>query len=67
MPKHQRLFLSLALSALIGLLASEARAETISMTISLGGGATFNVDTLTNPLLTKDVLAKTHFKAQYCD
>jgi ribose transport system substrate-binding protein len=28
---------------------------------------TFNVDTLTNPLLTKDVLDKTHFKAQYCD
>jgi ribose transport system substrate-binding protein len=27
----------------------------------------FNVDTLTNPLLTKAVLAKTHFKAQYCD
>ncbi len=27
----------------------------------------FNVDTLTNPLLTKAVLDKTHFKAQYCD
>jgi len=42
---HRRLFLSLALSALVGLITtSGARAETISMTISLGGGATFLVD-----------------------
>jgi len=41
------------------------------LAIDAGNGkkvpASFNVDTLTNPLLTKDVLAKTHFKAQYCD
>jgi ribose transport system substrate-binding protein len=41
------------------------------LAIQAGNGSkiptTFNVDTLTNPLLTKDVLAKTHFKAQYCD
>lgn len=42
---HRRLLLSLALSALVGLITtSGARAETISMTISLGGGATFLVD-----------------------
>jgi len=42
---HRRLFLSLALSALVGLTAtSGARAETISMTISLGGGPSFLVD-----------------------
>lgn len=29
--------------------------------------SSFDVDTLTNPLLTKAVLDKTHFKAQYCD
>jgi ribose transport system substrate-binding protein len=41
------------------------------LAIQAGNGqkipVTFNVDTLTNPLLTKDVLNKTHFKAQYCD
>jgi ribose transport system substrate-binding protein len=41
------------------------------LAIAKGNGksvpASFNVDTLTNPLLTKAVLAKTHFKAQYCD
>jgi len=37
---HRRLFLSLALSALVGLIAtSGARAESISMTITGGGGA----------------------------
>jgi ribose transport system substrate-binding protein len=41
------------------------------LAIQAGNGqkvpVTFNVDRLTNPLLTKDVLDKTHFKAQYCD
>jgi ABC-type sugar transport system substrate-binding protein len=41
------------------------------LAIQAGNGqkipTSFNVDTLANPLLTKDVLAKTHFKAQYCD
>jgi len=41
------------------------------LAIQAGNGqkvpVSFNVDTLTNPLLTKDVLNKTHFKAQYCD
>jgi ribose transport system substrate-binding protein len=41
------------------------------LAIEAGNGqkvpVTFNVDTLTNPLLTQAVLAKTHFKAQYCD
>jgi ribose transport system substrate-binding protein len=41
------------------------------LAIQAGNGqkvpATFNVDTLTNPLLTKAVYAQTHFKAQYCD
>ena len=41
------------------------------LAIKAGNGqkvpTSFNVDTLTNPLLTKPVLAKTHFKAQYCD
>jgi len=45
MVTHRRLFLSLALSALVSLIATNgARAETISMTISLGGGSTFLVD-----------------------
>jgi len=44
MPKHRRLFWSLALSALIGLMASEARAETITMTLTVGGGPSFVVD-----------------------
>ena len=41
------------------------------LAIEAGNGqkvpVSFNVDTLTNPLLTKAVLAQTHFKAQYCD
>ncbi len=41
------------------------------LAIKAGNGqkvpVSFNVDTLTNPLLTKPVLEKTHFKAQYCD
>ncbi len=41
------------------------------LAIAAGNGkkvpVSFNVDTLTNPLLTKAVLDKTHFKAQYCD
>jgi ribose transport system substrate-binding protein len=41
------------------------------LAIEAGNGqkvpTTFNVDTLTNPLLTKAVWEKTHFKAQYCD
>jgi ribose transport system substrate-binding protein len=41
------------------------------LAIQAGNGkkvpASFNVDTLTNALLTKSVLKKTHFKAQYCD
>jgi ribose transport system substrate-binding protein len=41
------------------------------LAIQAGNGqkvpVSFNVDTLTNPLLTKDVLNQTHFKAQYCD
>jgi len=42
---HRRLFLSLALSALVGLITtSGARAETISMTISLGGGFSTSID-----------------------
>jgi ABC-type sugar transport system substrate-binding protein len=46
-------------------------AKATQLAIDAGNGkkvpASFNVDTLTNPLLTKAVLAKTHFKAQYCD
>jgi ribose transport system substrate-binding protein len=46
-------------------------AKAAQLAIDAGNGkkvpASFNVDTLTNPLLTKAVLAKTHFKAQYCD
>lgn len=41
------------------------------LAIQAGNGqkvpTTFNVDQLTNPLLTKAVYDKTHFKAQYCD
>ncbi len=41
------------------------------LAIEAGNGqkvpVSFNVDTLTNPLLTKAVLDQTHFKAQYCD
>jgi hypothetical protein len=40
MMKHRGYVLSLALIAVIGLIAPEARSETITMTISLGGGAT---------------------------
>jgi hypothetical protein len=39
MLKNRRLLLSLALSALVGLMASECRAETISMTLSVTGAA----------------------------
>jgi len=53
MLKHRRLLLSLALSALVGLTATGgARAETISMTISLGGGATFLVDAVATATAT---------------
>ena len=41
------------------------------LAIAAGNGkkvpVSFNVDTLTNPLLTKAVWEKTHFKPQYCD
>jgi ribose transport system substrate-binding protein len=41
------------------------------LAIEAGNGqkvpVSFNVDTLTNPLLTKATWEKTHFKAQYCD
>lgn len=37
MPKHRRLFMSLALGALVGLMASESRAETITLTITANG------------------------------
>lgn len=42
MPKHRGLFWSLALTALLGLTAREAKAELISMTLTVGtgGGAT---------------------------
>jgi len=54
---HRRLFLSLALSALVGLITtSGARAETISMTISLGGGATFLVDAVATATATTYVV-----------
>jgi len=50
---HRRLLLSLALSALVGLIGtSGVRAETISMTISLGGGATFLVDAVATATAT---------------
>jgi hypothetical protein len=42
MTRHRTGFLALA--ALVGLSASSARAEQISMTITLGNGAVFNVD-----------------------
>jgi ribose transport system substrate-binding protein len=46
-------------------------AKAAELAIEAGNGkkipSSFDVDTLTNPLLTKAVLAKTHFKAQYCD
>jgi ribose transport system substrate-binding protein len=46
-------------------------AKAAQLAIDAGNGkkvpASFDVDTLTNPLLTKAVLDKTHFKAQYCD
>jgi hypothetical protein len=45
MLKHRRLFLSLALVALVGIMAGEARAASISMTISVTGAATsFDID-----------------------
>jgi hypothetical protein len=44
MHKHRARFLVLALSALIGFAASEARAASISMTITLGDSSTILVD-----------------------
>jgi len=46
MLKHRRLLLSLALSALFSLTGSGAGASPITMTIKLGGGASFLVDTV---------------------
>lgn len=46
-------------------------AKATQLAIDAGNGkkvpVSFNVDQFTNPLLTKAVLNKTHFKAQYCD
>lgn len=47
MKKHRVLFLGLALFAVMGVTANEARAELISVTVSIGGG----------PVLTTDALA----------
>jgi hypothetical protein len=49
MRKNRRLFLSLAMSALVGLIATEARAELISVTMTIGGGPSFVVDAVATP------------------
>jgi hypothetical protein len=46
MARQRKAFLALALTALVGLSACNARAETISMTITLGNGFSFNIDGL---------------------
>jgi hypothetical protein len=52
MLKHLMLSLSLALMALLGFIATEARAVPISMTVALGGGATFLVDAVATSTAT---------------
>lgn len=49
MKKHRVFFLALGLTALMGLTASEGRAETISMTLTVGGGSSFVVDAVATP------------------
>ena len=49
MPRHRMLFCSLAL---FGLIATEARAVPISMTIAVGGVPTFLVDSLATSTAT---------------
>lgn len=46
MARQRKVFLALALTALVGLSAGNAGAETISMTITLGNGFSFNIDGL---------------------
>jgi len=49
MKRHRGLLLALALSAVMGLSASPAQAELISITVSITGGPSLNVDALATP------------------